>query len=100
MSSVEQQLKFPHAVWLEEAFHKETQENGQLLKGKEYEYEWSEPESKSKITVAQDSFCHHMKRKTTREEESRSSLVLVRQFKLLLGRECSVAFKSNEDGSA
>lgn len=59
-----------------------------------HEHKWTDPETQLKTTHAQDSFSENMKRKSMSMDENKSSLVSVRQHKLLLRSECSVAFKS------
>lgn len=101
MPSVEQKFECHHAVWLEEAFHEQTQAKRESLKQRPhvYEHKWTNPESQLKMTHAPDSFAKNMKRKSMSEDWSKSPLVSVRQHKLLLSSECSVAFKSNKLGN-
>lgn len=98
MPSVEHKFECHHAVWLEEAFSEQTQAKRELVKRRPlvHEHKWTDPEPQLKTTHAQDSFSKNMKRKSMSEDESKSSLVSVRQHKLLLSSECSVAFKSNK----
>lgn len=97
MPSVEHKFECHHAVWLEEAFHEQTQAKRESLKRRPlvHEHKWTDPESQLKMTHIQDSFSKNMKRKSMSEDESKSSLVSVRQHKLLLSSECSVAFIIN-----
>lgn len=101
LPSVEQKFECHHVVWLEEAFHEQTQAKRGSVKRRQlvHEHKWTDPESQLKMSQAQDSFSKNLKRKSMSEDKSKSSLVPVRQHRLLQSSECSVAFKSNEHGS-
>ncbi|XP_038569434.1 uncharacterized protein LOC119899094 [Micropterus salmoides] len=79
MPSVEQKFECHHAVWLEEAFHEQTQAKRESLKQRPhvYEHKWTNPESQLKMTHAPDSFAKNMKRKSMSEDWSKSPLVSV-----------------------
>lgn len=98
MPSVEQKFKCHHAVWLEDAFPEQTQAKRGSVKRRPlvHEHKWTDPETQLKMTHAQDSFSKNMKRKSMSEDKSKSSLVSVRQHKLLLSSECSVAFMAHK----
>lgn len=85
MPSVLQQHGFPHAVWLEEAFHKQTQGHQKLPERRKHAngYKRTDPKTQPKTTQAQDLFCKNMKRQSTSADKSKSPFVSVRQHKLL-----------------
>lgn len=99
MPSVKQKNECHHAVWLEKAFFEQTQANKTKRRPLVNEQKWTDPESQLKTTHAQDLFSKNMKRKSMSEDESKSTLMSVRQHKLLLRSECSVAFKNNKHGN-
>lgn len=98
MPSVKQGFQFHHAVWLGEALYGQNQAKREVERRPlEHEYKWTDPESQSKTTYAHESFSKTMKRKSMSEDKSKCSFVLVRQHRVLLSSECSVAFKSNKN---
>lgn len=79
MPSAEQKFECHHAVWLEEAFHEQTEAMRESVKRRPlvHEHKWTDPESQLKTTDTQDLFSENMKRKSMSKDESKSSLVSV-----------------------